>query len=68
MSQPSTVAQPLLAHARLCREVARASANWEIAQSLEQLAAECIRAAGDVKPESGASTGLDRVPSTQPKT
>jgi hypothetical protein len=65
MSRPPVIAQPLLARARLCREVARASANHEIAQSFEQLAADCIRAAGDVEPDLRASNGLDRVPRTQ---
>jgi hypothetical protein len=50
MSQLSTIAQRLLAHARLCREIARASWNEESAQRLERLAEDCIRAARAAEP------------------
>jgi hypothetical protein len=40
-----TLKDRLLAHARLCREIAAASWNEEIARELEQLARECKRAA-----------------------
>jgi len=43
MPQPSRITQPLFARARICREVARASSDKEIAKSFEKLAAECIR-------------------------
>jgi hypothetical protein len=39
------VAHQLLAHARLCREVAARSWNEESARKLEQLADACVRAA-----------------------
>ena len=50
MSQPSTIAERLLAHARLCREIADATLNEETAAELEQLAEDCVRAARDVEP------------------
>lgn len=40
------VVQHLLAHARLCREVAARSWDKTSAQRLEELAAACIKAAG----------------------
>ena len=39
-------AQRLLAHARLCREVASLSWNEADARKLEEIAAECVRWAG----------------------
>ena len=50
MSQPRTIADRLLAHARICREIARASWNEESAQRLERLAADCMRAARTAEP------------------
>jgi hypothetical protein len=44
MSQQK-VTERLLAHARLCRQLAAASWNEEIAGELEQLASDCKRAA-----------------------
>ena len=40
------VAQRLLAHARLCREIAALSWNEADARKLEEMAAECVRWAG----------------------
>ncbi len=43
-AQPSAkVAQRLLAHAKLCREIAALSWNEADARKLEELAAECVR-------------------------
>ncbi len=39
------ITERLLAHARLCRQIAAASWNEEIARELEQLARDCKRAA-----------------------
>jgi hypothetical protein len=50
MSQPSTIVERLLAHARICREIADTTLNEEIARKLEELAEDCIRAARDIKP------------------
>jgi hypothetical protein len=50
MSHPSTIAERLLAHARICREVADATLNEKTARQLEQLAEDCVRAARDVEP------------------
>jgi hypothetical protein len=48
MSQKPTIAERLLAHAKLCREIARRSWSEEIARHLERLAEDCTRAAQDV--------------------
>ena len=50
MSQPSTISERLLAHARLCREIANATLNEETASKLERLAQDCIQAARDAEP------------------
>jgi len=50
MLQPSTIVERLLAHARICREIADTSLNEETARKLEELAEDCIRAARDIKP------------------
>jgi hypothetical protein len=57
MSQPSKIAERLLAHARLCRNIADSSWNEEMAGKLEQLADECVRAT--------AAAGLDAAPECQ---
>jgi hypothetical protein len=51
MSQPSTIAERLLAHARICREIANATLHAETASELERLAMECIEAARDANAE-----------------
>jgi len=38
MSQPAAISERLLAHARLCREIADATLNEETASKLERLA------------------------------
>ena len=50
MSQPSAISERLLAHARLCREIADATLNEETASKLECLAQDCIEAARDAEP------------------
>jgi len=45
MSPSSQLAECLLAHARLCRQIARECWNEETAAELEKLADECDRAA-----------------------
>jgi hypothetical protein len=45
-SDAAKVAQRLLAHARLCREIAARSWNEESARKLEALAEACVLAAG----------------------
>jgi hypothetical protein len=50
MSQPSAISERLLAHARLCREIADATLNEETASKLERLAQDCIQAARDAEP------------------
>jgi len=47
MSQPSIISERLLAHARLCREIADATLNEETACKLDRMAKDCIRAARD---------------------
>jgi hypothetical protein len=47
VSQSSKIAERLLAHARLCRQIAGESWNEHTAEKLERLAAECDRAASD---------------------
>ena len=50
VSQASKIAERLLAHARLCRQIARASWDTETAAKLAQLADECTRAAARIEP------------------
>jgi hypothetical protein len=50
VSQKPTIAERLLAHAKLCREIARGSWSEEIARNLERLAEDCTRAAQDANP------------------
>jgi hypothetical protein len=45
VSNSAKIVQRLLAHAKLCREVASASWNHTSAQKLEEMAAECERSA-----------------------
>jgi hypothetical protein len=50
MSQPSTMVDRLLAHARICREIASTTLNRQTARELELLAEDCIQAARDAEP------------------
>jgi hypothetical protein len=52
MSQPLPIFERLIAHARICRQIADASMNVESAGKLERLARECLEAARDADPES----------------
>lgn len=45
MSQPLKMAERLLAHAKMCQEVASECANEELAADFNKLALECIEAA-----------------------
>jgi hypothetical protein len=56
VSQSSKIAERLLAHARLCRQIAGASWNEASAERLEQLAAECDRAARDAQAQRSLPT------------
>jgi hypothetical protein len=51
VSQSAIIAERLLAHARLCRDVADASCNEDTAAKLERLAEECARAAAEITPD-----------------
>lgn len=42
------IAERLLAHARLCRQIAEATWSEEVAQKLGRLADECTQAAAEV--------------------
>jgi 3-methyladenine DNA glycosylase AlkC len=44
----SKIAEHLLAHARLCRQIAEQSWNEQTAETLSRLADECTRAATDL--------------------
>lgn len=50
MSPTSQLAERLLAHARLCRQIARECWNEETAAELEKIADECDRAAAKAPP------------------
>jgi len=54
VSHASKRAELLLAHARLCRDIAGASRNEETAEKLAQFAEACVRAAADVGRDGGA--------------
>ena len=45
MTEPSQIAQRLLAHARLCREIAAESHSDTMAETLDKLAEDCVQAA-----------------------
>jgi len=51
MSQSAKVTERLLAHAKLCRQIAGDSWNEAMAEKLEQLADECTRAAASAGPD-----------------
>lgn len=58
VSQQLTIAERLLAYARLCREIAGESWNEHTAQQLEQLAAECDRTASHARNSAPPASGL----------
>jgi hypothetical protein len=49
------IAERLLAHARLCRQIAEATAREDLAQEFSRLADECTRAAEEVDPDGAGS-------------
>lgn len=59
MSQSSTIAERLLAHAKLCRQIASQCWNEEMADKLEQLAQDCMRAAAEADPSLRLQDDLD---------
>jgi hypothetical protein len=62
MSSPATsprfsaIAERLLAHARLCEEIAQECRNQETARKLRRLARECTQTAAEI--ESSGSSGI----------
>ncbi|HEY4981066.1 MAG TPA: hypothetical protein VII24_03780 [Pseudolabrys sp.] len=58
VSHASKIAERLLAHARLCHDIADASWHAETAAQLEQLAEQCVRAAAGVGPDGAAGAPL----------
>jgi len=54
----SKMAERLLAHARLCRQIASASWNEDMAKKLAQLADDCARAAANIEPVRDPGTPL----------
>jgi hypothetical protein len=56
--QSAKIAERLLAHARLCRQIASASWNEETAKKLAQLADDCARAAANIKPARDADAPI----------
>jgi hypothetical protein len=49
MPSQNSIAERLLAHAKLCRQMASQTWNEEIAKELRKLAEECTRAATETK-------------------
>jgi hypothetical protein len=49
----SKIAERLLAHARLCRQIAEATWSEDVAQKLGLMADECTRAAAEVYRDGG---------------
>jgi len=45
------IAERLLAYARLCRQIAEATASKELAQKFARLADECARLAAEIDPD-----------------
>jgi hypothetical protein len=54
VANSSKIAQRLLAHARLCRQIAEVSWSEDVAAQLGQLADDCTRAAAAVASENPA--------------
>jgi len=51
VSTASKIAERLLAHARLCRQIAEETWSEDVAQKLDRIADECTRAAADIASE-----------------
>ncbi len=58
MSPSSQLAERLLAHALLCRQIARQSWHVETAAELEKLAAQCVLAAAKAPPMAGQNQSV----------
>lgn len=50
VSNTAKVAERLIAHARLCRQIAKQSWSEDAALKLEKLADECLSAAAEIGP------------------
>jgi hypothetical protein len=51
MQRPPPIVERLLAHARICREIAGATFNEEMARELERMAEDCLKAARETDPD-----------------
>jgi hypothetical protein len=51
MKHPPAIVERLLAHARICRDIANATFNEETARKLDRMAEECLKAANETDPE-----------------
>jgi hypothetical protein len=51
MSEPPKMAERLLAHAKMCHEVASECGDEKLAADFNKLALECIEAAAACKPQ-----------------
>ena len=58
MTPSSQLAERLLAHALLCRQIARRSWHEETADELEKLAAQCVLAAAKAPPMAGQNQSV----------
>ena len=58
MTPSSQLAERLLAHALLCRQIARQSWHEETAAELEKLAAQCVLAAAKAPPMAGQNQSV----------
>jgi hypothetical protein len=50
MPKTTAIADRLLAHARLCEQIARACWNEDTAETLRRMAHDCTRAAAQIAP------------------
>jgi hypothetical protein len=51
VKHPPAIFERLLAHARICRDIADATMNAEMAGKLERMARDCLQAAREADPE-----------------
>jgi len=47
MTHPPAIVERLLAHARICREIADTTFDEEMARELDRMAEDCLKAAGE---------------------
>ena len=52
MNHPPPIVERLLAHARICRDIANATFNEEMARKLDRMAEDCLKAASETDLES----------------